>query len=63
MPGPLGAAQGTWKCCFVLALLLTAFLTIIMLRLLKQDFSRYMELDDDALDEEEVGVGVLVVLP
>jgi Endomembrane protein 70 len=39
---------------FVLVLLLTAFLTIIMLRVLKNDFSRYMELDDDALEEEEV---------
>jgi hypothetical protein len=40
---------------FVLVLLLTAFLTIILLRVLKNDFSRYMELDDDALDEEESG--------
>jgi Endomembrane protein 70 len=39
---------------FVLVLLLTAFLTIIMLRILKNDFSRYMELDDEALEEEEV---------
>jgi hypothetical protein len=39
---------------FVLVLLLTAFLTIIMLRVLKNDFSRYMELDDEALEEEEV---------
>lgn len=39
---------------FVLVLLLTAFLTIILLRVLKNDFSRYMELDDDAMDEEEV---------
>jgi Endomembrane protein 70 len=39
---------------FVLVLLLTAFLTIILLRVLKNDFSRYMELDDDALEEEEV---------
>ena len=38
----------------VLVLLLTAFLTIIMLRVLKNDFSRYMELDDEALEEEEV---------
>jgi Endomembrane protein 70 len=41
---------------FVLVLLLTAFLTIIMLRVLKNDFSRYMELDDEALEEEEVCV-------
>lgn len=40
---------------FVLVLLLTAFLTIILLRILKNDFSRYMELDDDALEEEESG--------
>lgn len=39
---------------FVLVLLLTAFLTIILLRVLKNDFSRYMELEDDAMDEEEV---------
>ena len=41
---------------FVLVLLLTAFLTIILLRVLKNDFSRYMELDEDALDEEEVRI-------
>jgi len=40
---------------FVLVLLLTAFLTIILLRVLKNDFSRYMDLDDDALEEEESG--------
>ena len=39
---------------FVLVLLLTAFLTIILLRVLKNDFSRYMELDDEGLEEEEV---------
>jgi hypothetical protein len=39
---------------FVLVLLLTAFLTIILLRVLKNDFSRYMELDDDGMEEEEV---------
>ena len=39
---------------FVLVLLLTAFLTIILLRVLKNDFSRYMELDDETMDEEEV---------
>ena len=48
---------------FVLVLLLTAFLTIIMLRILKNDFSRYMDLDDEALEEEEVrcnnGYGIL----
>jgi len=40
---------------FVLVLLLTAFLTIILLRVLKNDFSRYMELDDEAMEEEESG--------
>ena len=39
---------------FVLVLLLTAFLTIILMRVLKNDFSRYMELDDEAMEEEEV---------
>lgn len=46
---------------FVLVLLLTAFLTIILLRVLKNDFSRYMELDDDALEEEEVCCSVICV--
>ena len=41
---------------FVLVLLLTAFLMIIMLRVLKNDFSRYMELDDEALEEEDVSL-------
>mmetsp|Transcript_7532 Transcript_7532/g.11385 ORF Transcript_7532/g.11385 Transcript_7532/m.11385 type:complete len:636 (+) Transcript_7532:64-1971(+) len=40
---------------FVLVLLLTAFLTVIMLRVLKNDFSRYMDLDDEAMEEEESG--------
>lgn len=44
---------------FVLVLLLTAFLTIILLRVLKNDFSRYMELDDDGMEEEEVGAAPL----
>jgi hypothetical protein len=39
----------------VLVLLLTAFLTIILLRVLKNDFSRYMELDDDTIEDEESG--------
>ena len=42
---------------FVLVLLLTAFLSIILLRVLKNDFSRYMEIDDDAMEEEEVSFG------
>ena len=47
---------------FVLVLLLTAFLTIILLRVLKNDFSRYMELDDDALEEEEVRLEIPCVI-
>jgi len=39
----------------VLVLLLTAFLVIILLRVLKNDFSRYMEIDDQTIDEEESG--------
>jgi len=39
----------------VLVLLLTGFLVIIMLRVLKNDFSRYMEIDEQAMDEEESG--------
>jgi hypothetical protein len=34
--------------------LLTAFLTIILMRVLKNDFSRYMEIDDSSMEEEEV---------
>ena len=48
---------------FVLVLLLTAFLTIILLRVLKNDFSRYMELDDEALEEEEVRLFVVTWCP
>ena len=40
---------------FVLVLLLTAFLAIILMRILKKDFSRYMEVDEDELAEEETG--------
>jgi hypothetical protein len=40
---------------FVLVLLLAVFLTIIMLRIIKNNFLRCMELDDEALKEEEVG--------
>lgn len=40
---------------FVLVLLLTAFLAIILMRILKKDFSRYMEVDEDELTEEETG--------
>ena len=39
--------------CIGLVLLLTAFLTIILRRLLKNDFSRYMESDDNSMEEEE----------
>ncbi len=34
---------------FVLVLLLTAFLAIILMRILKKDFSKYMEIDEVAL--------------
>ncbi len=40
---------------FVLVLLLTAFLAIILMRILKKDFSKYMEIDEDELTEEETG--------
>eukprot|EP01038_Epipyxis_sp_PR26KG_P008129 gene8129-11007_t len=40
---------------FVLVLLLTAFLAIILMRILKKDFSKYMEIDEDELTEEESG--------
>lgn len=40
---------------FVLVLLLTAFLTIILMRVLKNDFSRYLELDEESMEEEESG--------
>lgn len=49
---------------FVLVLLLTAFLTIILMRVLKNDFSRYMEIDDSTMEEEEVSfclIGMCVV--
>jgi hypothetical protein len=39
----------------VLVMLLTAFLTIILMRILKKDFSRYMEVDEDEIAEEETG--------
>jgi len=40
---------------FVLVLLLTAFLAIILMKILKNDFSKYMEIDEDELTEEETG--------
>lgn len=40
---------------FVLVLLLTAFLAVILMRVLKNDFSRYMEMDEDDIVEEEGG--------
>mmetsp|Transcript_20315 Transcript_20315/g.29164 ORF Transcript_20315/g.29164 Transcript_20315/m.29164 type:complete len:462 (-) Transcript_20315:17-1402(-) len=39
----------------VLVLLLTTFLAIILMRILKKDFSRYMEVDEDEIAEEETG--------
>mmetsp|Transcript_22340 Transcript_22340/g.31269 ORF Transcript_22340/g.31269 Transcript_22340/m.31269 type:complete len:598 (+) Transcript_22340:105-1898(+) len=40
---------------FVLVILLTSFLAIIMMRILRKDFARYMEDPEDAGDDEEVG--------
>lgn len=40
---------------FVLVMLLTAFLTIILMRILKKDFSRYLEVDEEELAEDESG--------
>ena len=40
---------------FVLVLLLTGFLSIILMRVLKNDFSRYATADEDDDDEEETG--------
>jgi len=39
----------------VLVLILTAFLTVILMRILKKDFSRYMDVDEEELTEEETG--------
>ena len=39
----------------MLVLLLTAFLAVILMRVLKNDFSRYMEMDEDDIVEEESG--------
>jgi hypothetical protein len=36
---------------FVLVMLLTAFLAIILMRILKKDFSKYMEVDEVRLIE------------
>lgn len=35
--------------------LLTAFLAVIMMRILKKDFSRYVEVDEEDLREDEPG--------
>jgi len=40
---------------FVLVLLLTAFLTIVLMRVLKNDFSRYMDIDEETIEEDENG--------
>mmetsp|Transcript_43322 Transcript_43322/g.63580 ORF Transcript_43322/g.63580 Transcript_43322/m.63580 type:complete len:628 (+) Transcript_43322:127-2010(+) len=40
---------------FVLVLLLTAFLTIIMMRVLRNDFSRYLDIDEESAEDEESG--------
>jgi hypothetical protein len=46
---------------FVLVLLLTAFLAIILLRVLKNDFSTYMGIDEETMDEEEVSMYIILV--
>ncbi|GMH52556.1 hypothetical protein TrRE_jg1584 [Triparma retinervis] len=38
---------------FVLVLLLTTFLSVILIRILKKDFSKYMDLDEEIGGEEE----------
>lgn len=38
----------------VLVLLLTAFLAIIFMRVLKNDFSHYMDIEEEIIEEEEV---------
>jgi len=38
---------------FVLVLLLTTFLAIILIRILKNDLSKYMDLDEEVGGEEE----------
>mmetsp|Transcript_4286 Transcript_4286/g.6425 ORF Transcript_4286/g.6425 Transcript_4286/m.6425 type:complete len:646 (-) Transcript_4286:351-2288(-) len=40
---------------FVLVLLLTAFLIVILMRVLKNDFARYMDIDEETMEEEESG--------
>lgn len=40
----------------VLVTLLMAFLAIIFMRILKNDFARYMDIEEDAIDEEEVRI-------
>eukprot|EP00752_Nemacystus_decipiens_P008579 g7660.t1 len=40
---------------FVLVLILTVFLGIILLRIIKNDFTRYMDGDEDDIGEEESG--------
>ena len=42
---------------FVLVLLLTAFLAVILMRVLNKDFARYMEIDEEEGDEEDEEVG------
>lgn len=38
----------------VLVLLLTAFLTVIFMRVLKNDFANYMDIEEETVEEEEV---------
>lgn len=38
---------------FVLVVLLTAFLAVVFMRILKKDFARYLELDEEDFDDEQ----------
>ena len=42
---------------FVLVLLLTAFLAVILMRVLNKDFARYMEIDEEEGEEDDEEVG------
>jgi len=39
---------------FVLVILLTAFLAVILMRVLRKDFARYMSLEDEDLDDDDI---------
>ena len=44
----------------VLVLLLTAFLSIIFMRVLKNDFTNYMDIEEEVVDEEEVSLTLVL---